>query len=349
MALDVLVIGAGQAGLAAAHYLGQRGLQFAVADGCERVGDSWRKRYASLTLFTPRSLSSLPGRPLSGDPEGYAGRDEFADYLEGYASQFGSAILTRTPIVRLERAGDDGFVATGPDRSLEARRVIVATGAFVKPLVPSLASQFSPDVRQLTTETYKSPEDATGRVLVVGDGASGRDIAMDLAPHTRSALATGKPRRLLPERILGRSTWWWLVKLGLLQAGPNSPIGKLMQRSDPFPNRNRSIPDLRRAGVELRPRATAAHGRTVDFSDGSSDAFDTIIWAVGYRDSFEWLQIEGALDKSGRAIQSEGLSSATGLYFLGRPWMRNRASSLILGAAPDARRLVDRLATSTAR
>lgn len=343
MGLDVLVIGAGQAGLAAAYHLAKRGLQFAVVDGCNRVGDSWRKRYASLTLFTPRFLSALPVLSVPGDPEGYATRDEFAAYLERYAAQFGAAVRTGTRIDRLERS-DSGFIATGPEGTIEARRVIIATGAFKKPLVPGFAAALAAGVRQHTTETYVSPADVTGRVLIVGDGASGRDIAMDLAPGVPTILATGKPRRLLPERIFGRSTWWWLTKLGLLGARPDSAVGKIMQRSDPFPNRKRALSDLTQSGVEIKPRATAAAGSLITFADGSSAEVGTVIWAIGYHDSFDWIQVKDALDERGQPIHSEGVSPVPGLYFLGRPWMRNRGSALIMGAGADAEAITGRMA-----
>src|SRR3954451_24096412 len=87
-ALDVLVIGAGQAGLATGYHLRTSGLRFELVERNERVGDSWRHRYDSLALFTPRAYSHLPGLLLEGDPEGYAGRDEVADYLARYAERF---------------------------------------------------------------------------------------------------------------------------------------------------------------------------------------------------------------------------------------------------------------------
>src|SRR5205807_84855 len=109
--LDVLIIGAGQAGLALGYHLKQTPLRFQLVEGHRRIGDSWRKRYESLVLFTPRAYSALPGLQVSGDPDGYPTKDELADYLERYASQFALPVLTDTPIRRLERT-DEGFRAT---------------------------------------------------------------------------------------------------------------------------------------------------------------------------------------------------------------------------------------------
>ncbi len=195
--IPVLVIGAGQAGLAAAYRLQQSGIDFCIVEGAGRIGDSWRKRYASLTLFTPRRFSALPGLGLDGDPEGYATRDEFADYLERYADFHRLAVSTGTGVEKLNRRADGMFAAlltTG--EIVLAGSVIVSTGGFQRAVVPSVAAGLDEGVNQLTSETYREPSSvAPGTVLVVGDGASGRDIAAELAASHRVLLATGKPRR----------------------------------------------------------------------------------------------------------------------------------------------------------
>jgi cation diffusion facilitator CzcD-associated flavoprotein CzcO len=109
--LDILIIGAGQAGLALGYHLKNTSLRFQLVEGHQRIGDSWRTRYDSLVLFTPRTFSALPGLRVSGDPEGYPTKDEIADYLEGYADHFALPVLVNTPIRRLERT-DEGFRAT---------------------------------------------------------------------------------------------------------------------------------------------------------------------------------------------------------------------------------------------
>src|SRR4051812_22319706 len=109
--LDVLIIGAGQAGLALGYHLKQTPLRFQLVEAHQRVGESWRKRYESLVLFTPRTYSALPGLAVPGDPQGYPTRDEIADYLERYASHFELPVLVDTPIRKLERSGE-GFRAS---------------------------------------------------------------------------------------------------------------------------------------------------------------------------------------------------------------------------------------------
>ncbi|WEX09203.1 NAD(P)-binding domain-containing protein [Chelativorans sp. AA-79] len=336
--IDVLVIGAGQAGLAAGYHLARTKLSYLIVDRHARIGDSWRCRYDSLTLFTPRAFSTLPGLTLDGDPQGYPARDEFADYLEAYASHFDLPVLSGNGVVQLERRTDERFVAQIDDgRHIVAKAVIVATGAFQIPIIPTIGAGFDSAVAQLTPESYHNSGDVRpGTVLVVGDGASGRDIAAELVSTHEVLLAVGRGRRLFPERILGRSTWWWLRALGLMKARPGSAIGYLMRRADPFPDRGRSLGDLQRMGMAISGRLVSANGRTVTFSDGSKRVVDSVVWCIGYRDDSAWLQIPGSTHSNGSFVQEGGVAPVPGLFHLGRPWQRNRASALVMGAGEDA-------------
>ncbi|MGQ3213710.1 NAD(P)-binding domain-containing protein [Shinella sp.] len=127
----VLVIGGGQSGLATGYYLKQAGIPYLILEKNDRVGDTWRNRYSSLTLFTPRSLSMLPGLTPVGNRDSYPTRDEFADYLERYASTHRLSIKTSTTLnrLRLNAAGQfEADLSTG--ERLRATSVVVTTGAF---------------------------------------------------------------------------------------------------------------------------------------------------------------------------------------------------------------------------
>ncbi|MBB6182173.1 putative flavoprotein involved in K+ transport [Rhizobium flavum] len=341
---DVLVIGAGQVGLAAANELKKAGIDYLLVDAAAAVGDSWRQRYETLTLFTPRSISSLPGLPLSGEPDGYATKDEFAAYLVRYAAVGGHRVDVGTRVVAL-RGEPRAFEAVSRDgRVYAASAVIVATGAFSEPRVPSLSHRFPDTVQQMHVADFQDAGSvAEGPVLVVGDGASGRDVALAIATSHQVFLARGRGRKLFPERILGRNTWWWLQRLGLLGAKPDSIIGRRMRRIDPFPNRGNDDATLVRKGVVLKPRLVSADGCHAIFADKSREAPQAVVWATGYRDDFAWIKIEGAVDAEGQLMHQEGISPVPGLYFVGRPWQRNRASALIAGAGDDAKYVVRRL------
>lgn len=129
-AVDVLIIGAGQAALALGQALAGGPWQYQLLQRHARVGDSWRRRYDSLVLFTPRSYSALPGMPVPGAPEGYASKDEIADYLEAYAARFALPIATSTGVRSLVRTATGYRAITDTGRSIDARAVVIATGGF---------------------------------------------------------------------------------------------------------------------------------------------------------------------------------------------------------------------------
>ncbi len=341
-----LVIGAGQAGLAAAWHLQRAGMRYRIVDAADRVGDSWRRRYDALTMFTPRFLSALPGMHLAGDGEGYAERDEFAAYLEEYARQFAIPVETSSRVEWLTKPADGGFVAGMADgERILAANVIVATGAFQQPNIPSIAGGFDAKVAQIPALAFRNAAGiAKGTVLVVGDGASGRDIAVELAATHRVVLATGKPRKLFSERVLGRSMWWWLARLRLLYVPTDSILGRMMRRTDPLPDRDRNLDSLRCRGIIVAGRLASARGRLARFADGASAEIDTVIWTTGYRDDSSWLDIPGAASADGTFLHRHGISPVSGLYFVGRPWQRNRASGLVMGAGGDAAWIVARVA-----
>jgi putative flavoprotein involved in K+ transport len=353
--LDVLVIGAGQAGLAMAHRLRSTGLRYEVVDGHSGVGDSWRQRYDSLVLFTPRSYSALPGLAVAGDPDGYPTKDEIADYLESYAAHFALPIRLNAEVRSLDQVDGRFRAMTGEDVGIEARAVVIASGAFQVPRIPALAAALSSQVYQLTAASYRGPSQVpAGSVLVAGDGATGRQIALELAASHEVMLATGRSRQVTPERIFRRSIFWWLDHLGVLRATRDSRIGRRMMAGDPFPGRGLALSRLRNAGVAVVPRLAAADGKTVRFVDGGAADIGAVVWATGYRDDSEWVGMRAAKNSDGGFAESRGVSPVPGLYFVGRSWQWTRGSALLTGVDADAayvaaqisRTLADRPASS---
>ena len=146
-----------------------------------RVGDPWRNRWDSLRLFTPAPYDGLPGMPFPGGSSVYPTKDEAANYLEAYARQFGLPVRTGVRVDRLSAAGE-GFEAICGEEVLWARNVVVATGAYHHPRIPSFAAEFDGAIRQLHSSDYRnSAQLREGGVLVVGAGNSGAEIAMNLA------------------------------------------------------------------------------------------------------------------------------------------------------------------------
>jgi putative flavoprotein involved in K+ transport len=344
--LDVLIIGAGQAGLALGYHLQQTALSFQIVERDEHVGASWRRRYDSLVLFTPRRYSALPGLALAGAPDGYPGKDEVADYLATYARHFNLPVMTGLSIQALERQ-DGGYRATTQDGArIEARAVVLATGAFQLPAIPPIAAQLSAEVSQFTGENYKNAAQIpAGAVLVVGDGAAGRDIAHDLQGSHTVILATGHARRLLPARILGKSTWWWLDKLGMVRLSGETRLGRYLQQADAFPGKGNTLKDLQAQGVRVLPKVVTAQGHSVTFANGAVAEVGAVIWATGYRDNSAWVAVPAVKDARGNFVQQRGVAPASHFYFIGRPWQRSRGSALITGVGADAAWLTERIVT----
>jgi putative flavoprotein involved in K+ transport len=178
---------------------------------------------------------------------------------------------------------------------------------------------------------------------VVGDGPSGRDIAAELQGSHTVILATGQPRRLLPERILGRSTWWWLDKLGIVRVSGDTALGRYLRRVDAFPNKGNTLHELERLGVRVALRLVSAEGTRVTFVDGTSIEVAAVIWATGYRDRSDWVAIPEVKDARGRFVHRQGIAPVPRFYFIGRPWQRSRGSALLMGVGADAALIKDHL------
>src|SRR5689334_23449373 len=248
---DVLVIGAGQAGLTVGYYLRKAGLRFLIVDGADQVGSAWAQRWDSLVLFTPRRYNAMPGLPLSGDPDREPTRDEVIDYLHRYAVELELPVELNSPITGLDER-DGRYVAELPGRTILADQVIVATGPFQKPRVPAFASSIAPDVHQTHSTGYRRPRDVpSGQVVVVGGGNTGYQIAEELATAHTVILAVGSRQTPFPRRLFGRQIFWWLTKLGILNASVESRLGQRLSHRDSLIG---SSPwKAKRRGITLKP------------------------------------------------------------------------------------------------
>lgn len=267
MQTDVLMIGGGQAGLAMGYHLARRGVDHVILDAEDRVGNMWRNRWDSLTLFTPARYSALPGLEFPGDPEGYPGKDAVADYLEAYASGFGLPVRSGERVRSLGGSADGYAAEAESGVRYEARQVVVATGPFQRPAVPPVSAGLATEVLQLHSSEYRThAQIRPGDVVVVGAGNSGVQIAAELARTHRVHLAVGTRMPRLPERVLGRSVFWWLERAGLLDVTVESWLGRRMSRADTLIGS--SPARLRRHGVRVRGRVEGVSGDTVRFADG---------------------------------------------------------------------------------
>lgn len=324
----VVIIGAGQHGLALGKLLMERGVTFVILEADDSVGARWRRHYDSLELFTPRRFSALPGLRLEGHQEGYAGKDEFADYLAAYATRFHLPIRTGERVMRIRKEGEAFAVET--EQALYAATQVVVASGYGVPVLPETA--FSGYA--IHSSAYMNPASVPGKkALVVGNGNSASQIALELSKTRETHIAMREMPRMIPVRVLGKSFVWWSELLGLsrLPREKDYVVGDALSRA------------LKARSLVRKPGLSSAERNRVTFDDGSSEEYDAVIFATGFRQDRSFITIPGA------EREKNGISAVPGLFFAG---LRNQLagdSSNIHGARRVARFLADRIAPKVAR
>ena len=343
---DVIVIGAGQAGLSVGHHLRGRGLSFVILDGNARVGDSWRARWDSLRLFTPAIFDGLDGMPFPAPPFSFPTKDEMADYLEAYAKRFELPVRNGVRVDRLTREGSTYIVTAGTMR-FEAPHVVVAMASYQSPKVPSFAGELDPGIVQLHSRDYKGPGQLReGAVLIAGGGNSGAEIALEIARSHRVWLA-GRDTGHIPFRIAGLPARLFLTRFVLRFVfhrvlTVDTPLGRrarpgMISKGSPL---IRIKPeDLTAAGVARAPRVAGVRDGKPLLADGRVLDVANVIWSTGFHPGFSWIDLP-VLDEMGEPVQERGIvSKEPGLYFVGLHFLYAFSSTMIHGVGRDARRV----------
>jgi putative flavoprotein involved in K+ transport len=352
---DVVVIGGGQAGLSVGYHLQQQGRDFVVLDTNDRIGDAWRKRWDSLRLFTPARYDGLPGMPFPAPTHIYPTKDEMADYLGAYAARFGLPVRTGVKVDGLSRR-DGRFIVTAGDLRFEAENVVVATGGYHGPRVPSFAPELDSDILQLHSSEYRGPSQLSeGDVLVVGAGNSGAEIALDVARSHKVCLSGRHPgsEPTRPGSVADRlvTPIIWFVFSHVLTVG--TPLG----RKAAAQLRNHGLPlarvrpaDLLAAGVErIHARTVAARDGLPLLDDGRVLDVKNVIWCTGYRPGFGWIDLP-IFDDEGEPKHERGvITTVPGLYFVGLFFLSAATSSLVGGVGRDAAYIADQMAARAER
>ncbi|MFE5958015.1 MULTISPECIES: flavin-containing monooxygenase [Streptomyces] len=343
---DLIVIGAGQSGLATAALAPRHGFaRVLVLESAEEPGGAWPRYYDSLTLFSPARYSSLPGMRFPGDPDRYPRRDEVVDYLRAYAERLIASIRTLTAVASVTRQDGVWRVRSEDGREFTAPAVIAATGDYGTPFLPDIQGRPGFGGRVVHAAGYRSPDLFAGqRVIVVGGGNSAIQIAAELGPVADTTLATRRPVGWTPQKPLGRDLHWWLKHTRLDIA----PIRRLLAKVPV------SVIDdghyraaLDRHGVDRRDMFSTFTSDGVLWADGAKEDVDAVVFATGYRPVFGYLTGSGALDAAGAPVHRGGLSTTVqGLGFVGMEFQRSFSSKTLRGVGRDAAWLLDRLAVA---
>ncbi|HEU4526495.1 MAG TPA: NAD(P)/FAD-dependent oxidoreductase [Actinomycetota bacterium] len=288
--IDVVVVGGGQAGLATSHELTELGVEHVVLER-EKVASSWRRRWESFCLVTPNWSINLPGGAYDGDdPDGYLPRDQIVSFLERYARTFDAPVREGVEVTALQPRA--GFLLRTPDGEISARSVVVATGAYQRPYRPTAAAGLPPDVLQLDADDYRDPASLPdGRVLVVGSGQTGCQIAEELHEAGRDVVLSCGRAPWAPRRLGDRDIVWWAVETGFFDQtlddlpAPAARLAANIQNTGHGGGHDLNYRTLRAAGVTLVGHFAGADDHRARFAP---DLAESVAWGDDrYRELFD--------------------------------------------------------------
>jgi putative flavoprotein involved in K+ transport len=215
--INTVIVGGGQAGLAISYYLRQEGREHVVLERAPAVAHAWRnQRWDSFTLVTPNFQVRMPGAEYAGnDPFGFMSRAEVIKYFDDYVEKFALPVRCRVEVATVEKSQQGYLVRTGEGR-YEAANVVIATGLYQSPKIPTFGRTIPPSILQIHSMDYKNPSALpAGAVLVVGTGQSGAQIAEELYQSGRKVyLSIGSAGRV-PRRYRGRDINDWFTRMGM--------------------------------------------------------------------------------------------------------------------------------------
>jgi putative flavoprotein involved in K+ transport len=347
--VETVIIGGAQAGLSVGYHLAERQRPFLILDANERIGDSWRKRWDSLRVFTPARADGLAGLPFPASPWSFPTKDEMGDYLEAYAKNLGLPVRTGMRVDGVSKEGDR-YVVTSGGKRIEADNVVVATGACQDPWIPAFASHLDPSIMQLHSSEYLGPSQLReGGVLVVGVGNSGAEISFEIS-RTHPTWLAGKEHGHLPVRhgsVPFRLLFRVVRFLGYHVLTTSTPVGRKVR-----PRFQASGPPL----IRVRPKDIAAAGiervgRVIGVRDGSplvdgNRTLDVanVIWCTGFHPDFSWINLP-VFDEAGHPEHVRGVvSSEPGLYFVGLIFLYAAVSDVLPGVGRDAEYIANHIA-----
>lgn len=339
----MVVVGGGASGLSAAAALTRRRIPVVVLERDTDIGSSWAKRYDRLRLHTIREFSGLAHFSIPKRYPRYLARDQVVEYLAEYVRQFDIDVRTGTIVRRIAATGAGWVVETGGGETWDAQVVVVATGQYRDPVIPPWPGRESYAGLLTHSSAYRNPAEFRGaRVLVVGAGNSGAEIATDLAEGGAAAVCISirTPPTIVPRDPFGLPVQRTSILLSSLPPTIANRIGAVTARLalgdlsrygipkapfDPYTRREVPLIDvgfvaaLKRRVIAITPAVTALTAGGAIFANGTTAPFDAIVAATGFAAGLApLLDADGVLDEAGEPIGPAGQPTARrGLYFIG--------------------------------
>ena len=309
--LETIIVGGGQAGLATSYCLMQRGREHLVLEQSAQAGNVWRnERWDSFTFVTPNWSILLPGAEYAGShPDDFMPRDEIVKYFEQYEETCHLAVRHNVRVTSVEPGSEgEGYRIITADKEFQARNVVIATGFFQMPKIPSFSIQLPRDIKQLSSGQYKNPAALPpGAVLVVGSAQSGCQIAEELYKSGRTVyLCVGAAGRVV-RRYRGKDIFEWLNRSGFFDRTPDTlPSPKMRfagapQLSGARGGHSLNLHQFARDGVVLLGHVESVQGEQVSFA---ADLMENLARA----DKFEadlLKTIDGYIEKTGISPPAE--------------------------------------------
>lgn len=276
---SVVVVGAGQAGLAVSHELTGLGIDHVVLERA-RVGETWRRRWDNFCLVTPNWTMRLPGARYGGDdPEGFVPRDEIVRFLERYASTFAAPVREGVGVNSIEPGSRGGFVLRTATGDMQAEAVVVCTGAYQRPHRPDVAAAVPQDVVAIDAEDYRNPTALPpGKVLVVGSGQTGCQISEELHESGRDVFLACGRAPWMPRRANGRDLVTWISETTYFDTplsalpSPAARLGANAQATGRGGGHDLHYRTLQAMGVQLLGRLAGVEGHRAYFADDLADS-----------------------------------------------------------------------------
>jgi putative flavoprotein involved in K+ transport len=343
---DVVVVGGGQAGLAAGYHLRRRNLDHVILDAQDHPGGAWRHMWDSLHLFSPVAHSSLPGWPMPTQPgKAYPDAAHVVGYLAAYEKRYHLPVQRPVRVHAVHRDAERLRVETDSG-AWSARAVISATGTWWRPFLPAVPGRQAFTGEQLHTTGYRNPGQFTGRrVIVVGGGNSGAQIAADLAPAgVEVTWVTARPPRFLADDIDGRALFdaatarRRALDEGRADTGGVASLGDIV-----------AVPPVREARdaglLKASPMFARLTADGVAWADGTTAGADAVIWCTGFRPALSHLAPLALRGTRGHIATEGTLATAESrLHLLGYGDWTGPASATLIGAGRPAREAATRIA-----